>query len=64
LINNNFEWEANVDYTDAGGDSSGEVGVNGALRYHFGNNFSTDLFASTADDVVTYGVNFRLNFDR
>ena len=66
LLNDNFEWEASVDYSDfdAGDDPSGEIGVNTALRYHFGNNFSTDLSASAADDVVTYGLNFRFNFSR
>ncbi len=66
LLNNNFEWEASVEYTDvdAGDDNSGETGVNTALRYHLGNNFSTALQASTGNDVVTYGLNFRFNFSR
>ena len=70
LLNDNFEWEANVDYTDYDGgddgdDGSGEMlGVSAALRYHFGNNFSTDFSASTTKDEVTYGLNFRFNFSR
>lgn len=70
LLNDNFEWEANVDYTDYdggddGADGDGEMfGVSAALRYHFGNNFSTDLSASTTKDDVTYGLNFRFNFSR
>ena len=70
LLNDNFEWEANVDYTDYdggddGADGSGEMfGVSAALRYHFGNNFSTDFSASTTEDEVTYGLNFRFNFSR
>ena len=66
LLNDNFEWEASVDYADfdAGDGPGGEIGVNTALRYHFGNNFSTGLSASAADDVVTYGLNFRFNFSR
>lgn len=70
LLNDHFEWEANVDYTDYdggddGADGSGEMfGANTALRYHFGNNFSTDFSASTTKDEVTYGLNFRFNFSR
>ena len=65
-LHNNFEWEASIDYTDfdAGDDPSGELGLNTALRYHFGNNFAADLSASAADNVVTYGLNFRFNFSR
>ncbi|MEM7278726.1 MAG: hypothetical protein AAF385_11435 [Pseudomonadota bacterium] len=70
LLSDNIEWEANVDYTDydagdSGAEPSGEsFGVNAALRYHFGNHFSTDLSASTTKDEVTYGLNFRFNFSR
>lgn len=66
LINENFEWEASVDFTDfdAGDDPKGQLGVNAALRYHFGKSFSTDVSASTTEDVVRYGLNFRLNFAR
>jgi hypothetical protein len=66
LINDDFEWEANLDYTDpdANDGPSGKLGVSTSLRYHFGNNFSTDFSASTADDGVTYGLNFRFNFSR
>ena len=66
LLSDNFEWEANVDYTDfdAGNGGSGEAGLNAAIRYHFGNNFSTGFSASTAEDQVAYGLNFRFNFSR
>jgi hypothetical protein len=66
LINDNFEWEANIDITDfdANDGPSAEIGANTALRYHFGNNFSTGLSASTTKDDVTYGLNFRFNFSR
>ena len=66
LLNDNFEWEANIDLTDfdANDGPSGKVGANAALRYHFGNNFSTDFSASTAEDVVAYGLNIRFNFSR
>ena len=66
LLGNNFEWEANLDYTDpdANDGPSGKIGVNTSLRYHFGNNFSTDFSAATMDDGVTYGLNLRYNFSR
>jgi len=70
LLSDHFEWEANVDYSDYdggddGADGSGEMfGVSTALRYHFGNNFSTDFSASATEDEVTYGLNFRFNFSR
>ena len=66
LLSDNFEWEANIDYIDfdANDGPSGELGVNAALRYHFGNSFSTDFSASTTENEVTYGLNFRFNFSR
>lgn len=66
LLSNNFEWEANLEYTDpdANDGPSAEIGVNTSLRYHFENNFSTDFSASTADGDVTYGLNLRYNFGR
>lgn len=66
LLSDNFEWEANIDYIDfdANDGPSGELGVNAALRYHFGNSFSTNFSASTTENEVTYGLNFRFNFSR
>jgi len=65
LFNNNIEWEATVGYADPDGNDgpSGTWGGNSSIRYHFSNNISTDISASTEQEQKTYGLNVRYNFD-
>jgi len=65
LIRKNIEWEVNLGYADPDTNDgpSGKLGGNTSIRYHFSNNFSTDIATSNEKDEKTYSLNLRYNFD-
>ena len=63
IIAPKWELEGNLVYVDSG-DSSGELGANGLVRYHINQQLSSAFFVSAAEDTSAFGLNIRLGFGR
>lgn len=58
-MGSSFEWEAGIDYVDAGG-SGTSLGVNG--RYYFTDTFAIGGGIDLDDDVTVFGIGVRVEF--
>ena len=58
-MGSSFEWEAGIDYVDAGG-SGTSLGVDG--RYYFTDTFAAGAGVSFDDDVTIFAVGMRVEF--
>ena len=58
-LQNDFEWEAGIDYADVGG-SDTTLRLDG--RYYFTDAFAVGVGAALDDDVNVYSIGFRMEF--